>query len=117
IEHSVDARDFEAVGRVKGRGNTDASLSDYEFVHIPDSWSANQYYRLKQVDIDGRFAHSKFIRIAFPQAPGLAIAPNPADDHLTVAGFTGKWTAEIFSSSGQLLFESRDQKAIDVKHL
>ncbi|MHA4741948.1 zinc-dependent metalloprotease [Dyadobacter sp. MSC1_007] len=117
VEHSADARDFKAVGRVQGRGDTHASLSAYEFVHIPDNQSAIHYYRLKQVDIDGTYAYSGLIHIAFPAGHKITMVPNPVEDHLMVEGITGNWKAEIFSTSGRFLFESHDQKRIDVKRL
>jgi hypothetical protein len=59
IERSADAKGFSEIGRLKGGGTT-ASHRIYQFVDQEQLVGAN-YYRLKQVDKDGRFEYSKII--------------------------------------------------------
>ncbi len=70
IEQSTNGKDFENIGQVKGHGTTNTTHT-YSFEHStparPSSIRGDMtsvktnYYRLKQVDIDGRFTYS-FIR-------------------------------------------------------
>jgi hypothetical protein len=52
IEHSLDGRNFDIVGEIKGAG-TSTTIKDYTFIHenVP---SGVNYYRLTQVDYDGK---------------------------------------------------------------
>ncbi len=59
IERSADAKNFSEIGRVKGSGTT-VSHKIYQFIDQEQLVGAN-YYRLKQVDNDGRFEYSKIV--------------------------------------------------------
>jgi hypothetical protein len=66
IERSVDGRTFAQVAFVKGAGNSNTlqrySYSDGKVFNVT---GANQvYYRLKQVDRDGRFEYSSIVSIS-----------------------------------------------------
>jgi hypothetical protein len=61
IERSSDAKDFKSIGEVKGKG-TSNTLQKYEFTDVKPQNSIN-YYRLKQVDFDGRIDYSKILSI------------------------------------------------------
>ncbi len=81
VERSRDALNWESIGTVKGNGTTSTphyySLIDYK----PNS--GINYYRLKQVDFDGTYAHSKIIQVDLVTTditPGfLQVYPNPTD--------------------------------------
>jgi PQQ-dependent dehydrogenase (s-GDH family) len=81
VERSVDGIRFNAIGNVtaNGRNNTGGSFN----YALTDNDAINQssqriYYRLKMVDIDGRFEYSNIISVSFPLITGkLSIAPNP----------------------------------------
>ena len=61
VQRAGEAKKFEAIGTVKGAGNTN-SLSDYTY---SDSNPREEftYYRLKQVDFDGSFLYSETIAV------------------------------------------------------
>ncbi|WP_299701774.1 T9SS type A sorting domain-containing protein [uncultured Pontibacter sp.] len=85
IERSLDAKRFEKIGTVKGKGTTSLE-SKYQFVDRTPV-QGTVYYRLKQVDLDGEFAYSNIIAVS---ADGLAnnlvtqVYPNPFPDVLKV---------------------------------
>jgi len=84
IEKSTDGTNFFKIGWVEGQGNSTRAV-DYSFED--KTLQANQvcYYRLKQVDLDGRFDYTKIVSLALDNG-GLTLhdfAPNPA-----TAGFT-----------------------------
>ncbi|WP_224744155.1 T9SS type A sorting domain-containing protein [Pontibacter aquaedesilientis] len=78
IERSADAKSFEKIGTVKGKG-TSSVENKYEYADRTPV-QGTVYYRLKQVDLDGEFAYSKVIAV---NAKGLAselstqVYPNP----------------------------------------
>ena len=63
IERSANGKDFSDIGRVEGHGTTQ-TVHNYEFTDKTPLKGTN-YYRLKQVDFDGRFEFSKIVSVYF----------------------------------------------------
>jgi len=91
VEKSIDGRSFEKIGIVKGKGNS-SSLSTYHFKDNAPSTANTNYYRLKQVDIDGHFEYSEIqnIRIELSEEIAFIAYPNPVKDILKVRLEGGK---------------------------
>ena len=100
VERSADARLFERVGRVEGRG-TMTSRQVYNFTDESPSLGAN-YYRLRQVDIDGRFTYSPVRAVQIRSNGELAILGNPASEQLGVAGLEAGSVVDLLDLTGQL---------------
>ena len=84
VEHSTDGRDFQAIGEVQGGGNSTVELN-YEFVdHSPASGS--NFYRLRQVDYDGAWEHSRIIHLLYSVADEdlINVYPNRVKDRFVV---------------------------------
>jgi hypothetical protein len=83
VERSTDGVNFGNAGRVAAAGNT-AQTSSYNFtdVNVP---TGRLYYRLKQVDVDGRFEYSGTIVLQNRQNGfQFTVSPNPASAFITV---------------------------------
>jgi hypothetical protein len=79
VERSGDARNWVALGFVKGKseaGNSNSTL-DYSFTDA-SPLNGRNYYRLKQIDFDGTFEYSHVVVLNFLQEHGLTLYPNPA---------------------------------------
>ena len=74
IEQSEDGKGFRKIGFVDGAGNS-SSIRNYQFVLKN---RADAYYRLKQIDSDGRFEYSRVVFIEGSEGIKFAIFPNPA---------------------------------------
>ncbi|MCX7954660.1 MAG: hypothetical protein N3A01_05670, partial [Bacteroidales bacterium] len=81
VEKSTDLQTFIEVGKVKGAGFSSV-INKYELIDnypIPGV----SYYRLKQVDFDGKYTYSDTVAVLFEQSvnaitnPLLEIYPNP----------------------------------------
>ncbi len=87
IERSLGNNfDFQELGEVKGRGNSSARV-DYSFRDHGISVTDHKiYYRIKQVDFDGKYEYSNIIAVQNQpfQAIGLKTWPNPFAEELTV---------------------------------
>ena len=81
VQGSVDAKSFESVGRVTGNGSTVAQQS---YTYTDEHPLADlTYYRLKQVDEDGKFVYSKVVGVRQGIIDkSLIIYPNPVTDQL-----------------------------------
>ncbi|MFK7775666.1 MAG: T9SS type A sorting domain-containing protein [Saprospiraceae bacterium] len=76
IQHSLDGVEFRNIGQVEGNG-TSSNLNFYSFPHEDKSIGIN-YYRLKQVDLDGTFTYSSIVSTSNKCADHpLKIYPNP----------------------------------------
>lgn len=80
----MDGRSFGTIGRVTARGNT-GSTNNYEFTdqHL----NVVSYYRLKMIDIDGKFTYSRTIMISADIVEGLnlqSISPIPFKSYITI---------------------------------
>ena len=82
VERSEDGQNFEPIGRVMTADQTSQVLN-YEFYDV-DPMSDN-YYRLKQVDLDGAYTYSVIRVVSFERSEDvLAVFPNPAKDQVNV---------------------------------
>ncbi len=100
VERSKDAQAFERVGRVDGRGTT-AVRQAYAFTDESPSRGTN-YYRLRQVDADGRFAYSPVRAVQIRTNGELAILGNPASDQFGVVGLETGAVVDLIDLNGQL---------------
>ncbi len=78
VQRSMDARNFEAIGKVNVSGNN----SKYSFKDI-DQEVNTTYYRLKMVDKNGSFSYSNVVNVV-AVAHQFTISPNPAKDFVSV---------------------------------
>ncbi len=85
IERSTDAKTYEKIGTVAGKGNT-SQKSKYNFTDAAPL-AGTAYYRLKQVDFDGAFAYSSVIAVdanVMVNNMQLQAHPNPFSNQVTV---------------------------------
>lgn len=76
VEYSRDLHHWTEIGTVQAHGNSMATLS-YTFVHVSPAKGMN-YYRIKQVDLDGQTEISDIRSIKFSEnKTGLVILTNP----------------------------------------
>ena len=55
-EHGTDAKSYTEIGEIKGDG-TSSLEKHYNYIHEKPAIGIN-YYRIKQVDYDGKFSYS-----------------------------------------------------------
>jgi hypothetical protein len=81
---SATASNFETIGTVQGGINT-SSVQHYEFVH-KNVTAPVMYYRIKQIDIDGRYTLSGIIKITNKNVGNaISIRPNPVKNVASVS--------------------------------
>ncbi len=84
VEYSLDARSFETVTFVTGKGTTD-QVQNYKYMHKINR-PGSLYYRLKQMDFDGAFEYSDVIEVMREKTNNgnIVIFPNPAKEAFTI---------------------------------
>ena len=75
IERSKDGLHFEQVGTKKGAGNSTTTL--YYTMTDYDPYGGVSYYRLRQVDFDGKESKSQLVAVRFLDNDDLNVYPVP----------------------------------------
>lgn len=104
IERSSDALHFDKIGSVTAAGNS-STVRQYDF------WDRNlspgtYFYRLKQLDIDGKVYYSSILKeVIFDKSSLYTIFPNPVNDALYLTHpADAEWSViSIFSNEGKLV--------------
>lgn len=110
VERSVDGKLFEIVKFVTGAGNSVRTIN-YQMID-QNAFTSNNvnvlYYRLKQVDFDGKFDYSTVVKIVKNDSKinGTVVYPNPFANQINVS-FTSASnniaTIEILDIQGKLI--------------
>lgn len=109
VERSADGVLYEQLGRVNAVGTT-SNQSEYQFTDAGINAFSNTsiLYRLKQVDMDGRFSYSKTVELKLGDAqPPLSLVayPNPVSDVLNISlVYRGPSELTIVNAVGQVLY-------------
>ncbi len=104
IQRSANGRDWTTIGTVKGNGTT-AAKNTYKF-NDNAPLSRLNYYRLKQVDFDGKFDYSPTVSVnILTSGKGLTIYPNPVSDKLNVVSnsLDREGSVQVFDMKGSLV--------------
>lgn len=112
VERSLDGQKFDKMATVKAfsKANTYALMDK----NITQN---TQYYRLKMVDLDGAFKHSKIIALnAGKHKNVLTIFPNPTT-HLLTIETTEEAERHVINLLGQTVLRSKAAQQIDVSAL
>ncbi len=82
IQYSNDGRYFSDLAEVKGSGNS-STIKEYSYTHkaIHSLQWNTIYYRLKQIDFDGKFDFSKVELLAIENSSSVEISPNPVEEN------------------------------------
>lgn len=101
VESSKNGLDFHPIGKVEGSGIS-YEAREYSFLDESPFLGLN-YYRLKQVDYDGKYDYSDII-FAENRSVETRIFPNPAAQSMTVS-FNSEQSGSIliYDSQGQLM--------------
>ncbi|HRN72417.1 MAG TPA: T9SS type A sorting domain-containing protein [Ginsengibacter sp.] len=95
---------FTSIGRVNAAGNS-STVRDYSLTD--NRLAAQNYYRLKIVDKDGRYEYSNTLLLRYSGPQKLTVVGNPFRNEIKLhfAGVPeGKVKAELFNTSGARVF-------------
>lgn len=98
LERSLDGANFNELTTVTSKavnGNSNTTLN-YDFTDFKPI-AGNNYYRLKQVDKDGKFSYSQVVLLKGNKTNGISISavyPNPAKDNVSIV-FNTEFAAKV----------------------
>ncbi len=103
VQRSADGLQFEKIGEVNGAGYS-ATIRQYQFMDdrltLP-----TYYYRLKQIDVDGRHSFSPVILLGSKNPNTVSVFPNPVKNLATLVFRQNLVNEEfaLFNSKGQMV--------------
>ncbi|HTE11195.1 MAG TPA: T9SS type A sorting domain-containing protein, partial [Chitinophagaceae bacterium] len=104
VEKSADAVGFTSIGKIAS--GAPFSFTDYA------PFNGNNYYRIKEVDMDGKLTYSKIINIPYNEGKaGVRIYPNPVTDLLQLKindRSTGNVDIKITDAQGRVVYTATD---------
>lgn len=124
IERSADGSTFTKIGTVKGNGTTSLT-QQYSFTDAAP-FTGNNYYRLVQVDLDGKITYSSVRLLSFNMLSGtLKVFPNPVQSTLRIQlpqAASGQYALQLYTLGGLKVLEQSIpagslQKDVDVSIL
>ena len=107
VQRSVDGKSFEKVADLKAAGSSNSEVK-YKITDLLPT-SGAYFYRLKQIDIDGRFEYSKFVYVNSKKGAGIVtkVFPNPFTSEVQLIGATSADMApgniKVFNITGQMI--------------
>ncbi len=105
VQKSNDGLNFSDIGNVAAAGNSNRPLS-YSFLD-PNFVSGASYFRLKQVDIDGKVEYSKVVYVNNKSTTGIItkVSPNPFVSDVQLIGISSSElnsrNVQVYNSFGQ----------------
>lgn len=102
IEFSNNDLQFEKIARINGF-SSGVTEQQYTFIHRNPVSDIN-YYRLKQVDLNGDFMYSPVIAAEYTKKERPLVFPNPATEYIYLP-INGRTTLTIYTATGKLIKE------------
>ncbi len=115
VERSVDGKTFTAAGFVEGKGSASEN-NNYLFTDASafmNTGVSTLYYRLKQVDFDGKETYSNMVMVSNRTGiiEGLGISPNPFTNQVAVtiqSSVSGTATIQVLDMQGRVVAQKAE---------
>jgi hypothetical protein len=104
VQKSKNGIDFIGIENIKGAGTSQQQLNYHTTDPYP--YAGISYYRLKQVDYDGKFSHSKIVVVKNEETQ-ISIYPNPSQGSfkLSVINERQPYSIEVTDVEGRLVYK------------
>ncbi|MEM7040043.1 MAG: matrixin family metalloprotease, partial [Bacteroidota bacterium] len=126
IQRSLDGTNFEDIGFVPSRGNSNVEV-DYQYVDATPVHHHEVFYRLEQHNLNGHESVSEIVHIGLNQQATFEVYPTVVRDFLHLRGQLAEGGAvnfRLFGTNGQLLEQrefvaetERFHEMMDLSHL
>ncbi len=106
IQHSIDGNVWTNIATIQASGNSNDTRS-YGYVHTGPV-NGDNYYRLMQADIDGKFSYSEIKQLKFTSdAPVFTIITNPVSNGVLQIRINNATNLSFYSADGKLLWQKK----------
>ncbi|MFT4062385.1 MAG: T9SS type A sorting domain-containing protein [Edaphocola sp.] len=112
VERSTDSRSWTSLGFVNSQAENGNSSSELGYAFTDETpATGTDYYRLKQTDLDGRYAYSAVRTVSFGKESIMVIYPNPVKDNVTIQGLQGNEQIKIYDANGRVVAKTQANSA------
>lgn len=113
VEESADGTTWQSIAKIKGKGNSNRQTA-YEYFDAGQT-GAQTYYRIKQVDADGKLDYSKvLISGQLYAVTAEQVAYNPLTNMISISNPSQMAPATLFNLSGMPVCEDPAGENLDV---
>lgn len=108
IERSADGRSWQSIGNMAAAGYSSNHLEYNAWDNLP--LNGTGYYRIKEMDKDGRIQVSVVRSVNFDAGYSITVAPNPAKDLIIVTMdriSNSTSTIRLFNAAGDVVFTEK----------
>ncbi|MEP7256272.1 MAG: T9SS type A sorting domain-containing protein, partial [Ferruginibacter sp.] len=111
---STDGTNFQPIATVN---YSTAARGNYTAIHIQPA-NGNNYYRIKQIDVDGKYSYTNIQLVKLTEKITISIYPNPASEIINIAGWDKIKQMQLYDMSGRKINEWKIvQSTINVNSL
>ncbi len=104
LEWSNDAMKWQTVSNTSARNV--AGTQSYSYLH--NQISSMNFYRLKMVDLGGKFTYSQILRLERSPRQGIMLYPNPAKEFVTITlSATKPSMIHIIDNNGKIVMQQK----------
>lgn len=119
VEFSSNGVIFQVFTTVIAKGNSTTS-SNYSTIHCCPVGGAN-FYRLKMIDIDGKFKYSQIRKVIFDDKTEMKVFPNPVSENNLTISFSKPLSDDaqlyLYSVAGLMIYNGSLQKGKKIYEL
>jgi hypothetical protein len=101
LERSTNGTQFEKIATMAAAGNSNIR-QDYTYIDAQPSNNLN-YYRIKQLDRDGRFVYSQVQLVRMNEEKSFSVFPTITTGNITIAGITSPVRLLLYNAAKQLV--------------
>ncbi len=107
VQRSKDGIHFSKIGSIQAAGNSNLEKSySYTDANVTQLHASVLYYRLEEVDNNGKVQISKTVSIKIKNSTSFVLSPNPANDFINVvsSGDIANVTVKVTDMNGRTLY-------------
>ena len=120
IERSLDGETFTSIDFVKSQGES-KTFKSYQFIDNQSVVNANNYYRLRQMDSDGKETVSKIVSVKTASKGKMMVMPNPASTHVSLNFEGEQGVINVYDLLGRIVLtktmSASDAQLMDISML
>lgn len=109
VQRSIDGVNFHEIASVKGKGFNFTALETRYSIADKNPYVGKNYYRLKSIDLDGKFIYSKIVMVRWEGDKNISLYPNPCNGSFISLTMNfqpdEKMAVQVFDNLGLILDE------------
>jgi hypothetical protein len=115
VERSENGLDFNSITRIDGNGTINVQ-QNYQYID-EQSLFGTSYYRLKQVDFDGKVEYFNPIFLDCKKTNNFSIYPNPNNGSFVVSGLSEDEDMQLTDALGRTLLSKKGEINYEINSL